>query len=561
MDVIVSPDAQHSVAETSLLIALPVPTAIQEAPEGTIGAESQAALHNNQTPAVIGRESAIFVKASNHLREGTTFQEALAHCREQNSAVSPSLADKAVVDAVKTAFGFETEPVQKLIFALNKVHAVIDVGGKCRVMKEYTDHDTGLTDIQFSSPADFRSFYCNQKFVSSSGKETTLGVLWFNSPLRREYNGLTFNPKFTPPGYYNLWSGFAVDPRKGDCSRFLAHIFDNIASGNRVIYDYIIAWMAHGIQHPDELIGVAIALRGSMGTGKGVFANCYGSLFGRHFLQLTQGSQLTGKFNAHMKDKVLVFADEAFWAGDKVAEGVLKALITEPSMVIEGKGENAYKITNHLHFIFATNNDWVAPAGPQERRFFVVDVGEGRMQDHAYFEAILHEMDSGGREALLHYLMNYDVSNINLRQFPQTAALMEQKLYSMTPVQKFMFQKLETGVLSNPVNGWDEIPIQDLYAQFIAFCIRVGLRHRPSDSEFGTHLKKLFTGVTTAKGRSTTYGGHRPNIYRFPSLRDCRRTFERFINYQVEWPVYVDLPATEPEVATSVDDAAVTVVD
>lgn len=443
---------------------------------------------------------------------------------------------------------------------LNKLHAVINVGGKCRVLTEIVDPDTGLNDIQFSSPADFKAFYCTRK-AEVDKKEIPLGAAWFISPTRREYKGLTFNPKSTPKGYYNLWTGFAVTPREGSCSLFLAHIRDNIASGNKVIYDYIIAWMAQCVQHPDELVGVALALRGSMGTGKGVFANGYGSLFGRHFMPLTQGSQLTGKFNAHMKDKCLVFADEAFWAGDKQAEGVLKALITEPSLVIEGKGENAFKIKNHLHFIFATNNDWVAPAGPQERRFFVLDVGEKHMQDHAYFEAIQNELDNGGREALLHYLLHYDISGVNLRQFPQTAALMEQKLYSMTPVQKFAFQLLESGVLGTGTNGWHEIPTKDLYNQFIDFCIRVGIRHRPSNSEFGTQLKKLFPGVMNAKGRLSKYGSNRPNVYRFPSLDDCRKVFEKFINYKVEWPVYEEEPPPSPDEATSADSTTNTIDD
>jgi hypothetical protein len=33
-----------------------------------------------------------------------------------------------------------------------------------------------------------------------------------------------------------------------------------------------------------------------------------------------------------------VFADEAFFAGDRVGEGVLKSLITDPSMMGRAKG-------------------------------------------------------------------------------------------------------------------------------------------------------------------------------------------------------------------------------
>lgn len=553
------PDAKDRVTEPQPETA--VTAAIQNAPEEAAGPDTPPELNDNNSPGAVAVDAEVSKKATALMQEGIPYSEALTQCRELNSASATQLVEKDLVKTAKSAYGLETETLHKLIQQLNKTHAVINVGGKCRVMTEFIDPDTGLNDIQFSSPADFRSFYANRKVMASDGRVMSLGVLWFMDPWRRKYEGVTFNPRLTPPGYYNLWTGFAVEAREGNCTRFLAHIRDNIASGNKAIYDYIIAWMAQCVQRPDELIGVALALRGSMGTGKGVFANVYGSLFGRHFLQLTQGSQLTGKFNAHMKDKCVVFADEAFWAGDKQAEGVLKALITEPSLVIEGKGENAFKIKNHLHFIFATNNEWVAPAGPQERRFFVIDVGEKHMQDHAYFEAILREMDNGGREALLHYLKNYDISNLNLRQFPQTAALMEQKLYSMSPVHKFIFEKLESGALSNSVNGWDEVPTKDLYSQLITFCIHIGERYKPSPSEFGVQLKKLFPGVTTAKGRQNRYGSARPNVYRFPSLDECRKVFEKFINYQVEWPVYADIPAAEPEVAASEDDAAVPVVE
>lgn len=44
---------------------------------------------------------------------------------------------------------------------------------------------------------------------------------------------------------------------------------------------------------------------------------------------------------------------------------------------------------------------WDVPADVDERRFQVLDVGEDRAQDSAYFQAIRDEMDNGGREALL----------------------------------------------------------------------------------------------------------------------------------------------------------------
>ena len=53
---------------------------------------------------------------------------------------------------------------------------------------------------------------------------------------------------------------------------------------------------------------------------EGVFCSQFGALYGPHFIQISQASHLTGHFNSHLKDKLLVYADEAFWAGDKKAE-------------------------------------------------------------------------------------------------------------------------------------------------------------------------------------------------------------------------------------------------
>ena len=47
---------------------------------------------------------------------------------------------------------------------------------------------------------------------------------------------------------------------------------------------------------------------------------------------------LVGHFNAHLQHCSVLFADEAFFAGDRSHESVLKGLITEETLLIEPKG-------------------------------------------------------------------------------------------------------------------------------------------------------------------------------------------------------------------------------
>jgi hypothetical protein len=257
---------------------------------------------------------------------------------------------------------------------------------------------------------------------------------------------LTFAPNRHVDGAYNLWRGFACEPVQGDCSLFFEHIHSNICSGNDEHFHYVLNWMALAVQRPDSPGEVAIVLRGDKGSGKGIVARNFGALFGSHFLQVSDGKHLVGNFNAHLRDTIVLFADEAFWAGDKKHESILKALVTEPTIIIEGKGVDAEVARNYTHIIMASNDDWVVPSSEHERRFFMLDVSSARMQDTEYFNKIEEQMASGGQAALLHHLMNRDLSSFDVRKAPQTRALREQTQLSQEPYEAVMLDMLRSGV-------------------------------------------------------------------------------------------------------------------
>jgi hypothetical protein len=518
--------------------------AVEEAPEWLINLaveKKKSAEGIKKGAETGGRNNHIFQTAMECNQQNTPYDEAAKVVLEANQQFTTPLDDKEVQRTLDSAYKYETSIVPIEIEEFNKTHAAIKIGSNCYILNEITCPMFNRPDFELLNVKGFKDFYCN-RYMEIDGKKKNLGDAWFSHPKRRQYDGLTFNPKQTPAGYYNVWRGFAVEPRKGDCSLFLKHIEENIANDDKEVYDYIISWMAHTVQHPDILVGVAIVMKGSMGVGKGVFAEQFGKLFGRHYMLLNDSNQLVGKFNGHMKDKCLLFADEAFWAGDKTAEGKLKSMITESTINVEMKGKDAYPIKNNLHIIFATNNEWAAPAGPRDRRFFVIQVGEKHLQDIPYFKAVCDQMDNGGREALLHYLMNYDVSDMDLRKYPQTAALREAKLLSSTPAQKYWYHILETGCLHDSIeDGWGEGVVRTdyLYDKYIEFVNNMGIKHKATDTELGMQLKKMLPVDGFKKERKTVNeykGTSRKNCYEFPSLAKCRNAFELFENSTFEWP-------------------------
>ena len=263
--------------------------------------------------------------------------------------------------------------------------------------------------------------------------------------------------------------------------------------------------------------------------GKGVYVNTFAKLFGPHFIHVTQSSHLVGNFNGHQKDKLLVFADEAFWAGNKQAEGVLKGLVTEDTLSIEMKGVDVGQFPNFIRLILATNNDWVVPASSEQRRFVVIDASAARMQDTAYFGAIINQMKNGGTGALMHHLLSVDLEGVNLRKIPQTDALADQKLRSLDSVATWLFGCLHNGGIEEAetsattyLRDWPEkYETSQMYNAYIGYCRRIGQNHPVRDTVFGKSIAKYLPSMSKRREG----GNNRRHVYLLPSLDQARKDF------------------------------------
>ncbi len=438
---------------------------------------------------------------------------------------------------------------EEAIAWMNAKHFVVQEAGKTIVATE--EHDPALKRrvLKRSSFEDIRNFYCNQfvDSVDAKGKPTgvALGKYWLNHRQRRQFEGIICAPNGGTSGYYNLWRGFSVGPRRGDWSLMDAHIRENICAGDPEPYRYVRKWLAFAVQHPDRLPEVALVLRGKQGTGKGVFARAFGALFGQHFIHLAQARHLVGNFNAHLQDAIVVFADEAFLAGDSDAAGMLKMLVTEPVIPIERKFQNVTFATNLTHLIIASNHDWIIPAAAEERRFCVLDVSEKRMQDHDYFAGIVQQMEHGGREAMLYDLLNEGLSNVNIRQFPVTDGLRDQKVLSLRPHEKWWFQKLNDGHLLPGDDKWETVTIRDgLLEDFISTS-----SENCTSQELRNQLVRLLPEGYPKDGPRPLVGSSRKRTWVFPHLAECRSRFDSLFKTTHSWPKQLTDESEEQDVS------------
>jgi DNA-dependent RNA polymerase auxiliary subunit epsilon len=296
-------------------------------------------------------------------------------------------------------------------------------------------------------------------------------------------------------------------------------------------------WFAQIFQHPNHKPGVALVLRGLKGTGKSIVADIIGSLLGWHHVLVNSAEKITGKFNGHQARCLLLQADEAVWAGDHQAESVLKGLITNTKHLVEHKGKDPIEMPNFMRVFMSANADWVVPASFDERRYAVLDVGDARRGDHAYFGAIMKQMDSGGREALLHHLLHFDLSDLNIGVAPQTDALAEQKLRSMSPEVAFWHQCLIDGEIFAGT-GWPVlIERKALYNRYLDHVAKRNIRRPLTENEFGIELRRLVNNkkLKTEIGSSQPRSAGRRWHHELPTLELCRDAFDDLAGFVTGW--------------------------
>ncbi len=497
------------------------------------------------------RSSALFWVCCELVRAGVEDEVILGIITDQRFAISESVLDKGsatnryAARQVHRARDFAIDP---LLERMNREFAVIkSYGGKTMVMVEQGafDPNTEAPVPVFQTFRDFKNRIANYpKILIQVGKKTkeiSAYDWWTTHPRRREFHDVTFQPGIDTPGRYNLFSGFPVQPKPGPGHRrLLEHVRENICSGNEQHASYMINWMARIVQFPRTCTMVAPVLIGARGTGKSILTNFLRSLFMPHAWVTSDPEKLTGRFNASLAQSLLMVAEEAYDPRDKKHTAIIKDLITGQSIDIEKKGVDRVLMPNYVHLIITANPDSrrVVPAGDHERRFFVLHVSDKRRQDSDYFRPILEDARGDGPANLLYYLLNeVDLSGFEVTDFPRTDALREQQEHSLGYEYEWLLGKLEAGRwtdehrVGDPWRG----PIRKalIHQDYLAFMKIVGARRPRGERSFHKFIMQSVPGTTDRQ--IFVSPTDRPMVFEFPSLEECRRTFDEARGWRTEW--------------------------
>jgi hypothetical protein len=435
-------------------------------------------------------------------------------------------------------------PGDDIVDEFNDRYMVVNEGGRTVVYEQAYDIVLGRPHYITFTFVDFQRLYLNQQIINGYNakgiaKYMDAGSFWLKHARRRQYlGGVVFDPsgRADRPDVLNLWRGFSVEARQGGSWAMLRdHILTIICDGNREHFDYLMRWLARLVQYPAQQGEVAVVLRGGEGTGKGTLANALRLIFGAHGLAVSNPEHLIGRFNGHLRDVVFLFADEAFYAGNKAHVGALKSLITEPRLPIEAKYKNTVEAPNFIHLLMASNEEWVVPASLDARRFFVLNVSPARANDYDYFRAIWTELEAGGYGAMLHDLLHFDLTGFQVRRVPRTAALNEQRLLSLDTPTAWWCDVLHEGHVDSNGTEWAEfVPTEALYLSYSVYA-RKRHEYRLMDrAQLGKFLHSM-GGRRERPVAHVAFGG-RQRGYRFGTLANARAAFTAKTRLDIDWP-------------------------
>lgn len=430
--------------------------------------------------------------------------------------------------------------------ALQQAFAISRIGGQIRLLERQV-----IREAQQGSTTAAVHFIKKQdgdlilkRFIESLpipvAKPAEVVNSFWVSPNTIEYHRLAFHPIPQSADTLNLWVPHTVVPAQGVWTVIENYLKDVICDGDLALFDYLIRFLAHALQRPEEKPGIMIVLIGAEGVGKGFFIRLLEALWGATTLQVSDIAAITGNFNAGLERAFWVALDECMFFGDKKALDRMKSITTEPWIQVEQKYEPP-KIMFSVHrFIACTNHAQWGQIRSDDRRYLFIKVSDCHKQDTTYFGLLSNALNDGVTvPALAYYLVNLDITKFNPRSKPQTAEGFEQKRRSLSGFARYWYEVLDKGSFDL---GGDHYPAGSLSYEEELFVSSHALTQKYKDynhiaeryeaiqaQTIREEIKMLCPSADTKKRQDNKRG------ILFPKIEVARKEFETHIGCTVNW--------------------------
>jgi hypothetical protein len=185
--------------------------------------------------------------------------------------------------------------------------------------------------------------------------------------------------------FYNRYFPFRHVPAEGRYPKtleFIKHIFgdydvNHAPTGNKIkSWELGLDYIQLLLCHPTQILPVLCLYSPENNTGKSTFGKLLLSLFGDNAV-LISNHDLQSEFNDTFSDKLLAICEETLLERKKEAERI-KALSTQPQILVNTKGVAAYSIDFFCKFQFYSNNKRMIYVTKHDERFWIIQVPKAK---------------------------------------------------------------------------------------------------------------------------------------------------------------------------------------
>lgn len=223
--------------------------------------------------------------------------------------------------------------------------------------------------------------------------------------LYKDANGVWVYNQYRPPAWQAdlFYKGIELEP-EDELPEIYREFLIHLVAGDEKSFKYTLDWLANGIVRRNLCILTTI---GTQGVGKGTLGEIMKALVGEENYSETGNRILAERFNSQIKNKRIVYCDEASVNSQKEEER-LKALVNN-ALEVEAKGKDAEHITNYASFYFSSNSLDAIRLTAEDRRFSIVNLTNVKLINAFSVEQIKALTKPENIDKLARYLFFRDV--------------------------------------------------------------------------------------------------------------------------------------------------------
>jgi len=456
--------------------------------------------------------------------------------------------DKDFLFPIEKTLKFDTDYFSSLnTYGMKKQYFEIFV---CKVLRPqplfvYSENDNKTFNCLLYSEEDIIKTFKHLKSsifktIKDETKETSFIKEWIDDSKLKLYNNMDFIPyngtrnisDKTKSDTFNLFNGYNpninlvldesyTNEKKQKILKPFLDLLYQMVGNEEKSFNYMVNYLAHLIQKPNERIPICVIFKSKQGIGKNLTFDTIGNIIGKHhYITSSNPKDFFGDYAEGFYRKLLVNMNECEGKDTFDFEGKIKSFITEDTITLNPKFVRQTTISNFARAIIFTNKSNPVPIDvrSKDRRFVVFQSTEEYLKTK-YGEVFWSKLAEHFKKPefikiLYDYLNNKDISKIKWKEErPITQAYLdmcklyipveclflenwiENKKYLESENKNKYFEDIQeqNGDETIKYNSRFEIKTVNFYQQYVDYCKKCGFIN---DKSFQPNINK-FTGRLT----------------------------------------------------------------